>query len=297
MRCGTLPAVAEMLAGRYRLVDRIGTGGDEFWRAEDTVDPRTVGVRLLRSWPDEDTWYAERFLRNIEGLARNRVDGFVPILDFGVDSSVGVYLAVEFVDDESLATRLERLGPLEPGPTMRLVARAADALDAAHTLGVVHHGVRPRKMFPRPDGGLVLTDLWGGGFTVRLDAANVTVERARYVSPEEAKGEQAGTGADIYALGVVAHTCLAGRPPFDHENPLALALMQVRDLPPPLPDAVPAAVRALVAAALAKNEGDRPDAARLAAWARSIVDASESDGLTQQQDGAAPGMELRVEDQ
>jgi serine/threonine-protein kinase len=142
---------------------------------------------------------------------------------------------------------------------MALVAQAADALHAAHEMGVVHRDVKPGNLLVRPNGTLVLTD-FGIARSIgsaQLTAAGSVLGTASYISPEQAMGEQATRLSDVYALGVVAYQCLAGRRPFEGENPLEIAMRHVRETPPPLPPDTPPQVRAIVERAMAKDPAAR----------------------------------------
>ena len=197
--------------------------------------------------------------------------GVVDIYDYGSDPAAGAYLVMEYVEGDALSRTLARVGRLTPARTMALVAQAADALHAAHQTGVVHRDVKPGNLLVRPNGTLVLTD-FGIARSVgaaQLTAAGSVLGTASYISPEQAMGEQATALSDVYALGVVAYQCLAGRRPFEGENPLEIAMRHVREAPPPLPPDIPPAVRAIVERAMAKQPAARwPNAAAFGAVAR-----------------------------
>jgi serine/threonine-protein kinase len=166
---------------------------------------------------------------------------------------------MEYVEGDALSRTLARVGRLTPARTMALVAQAADALHAAHEMGVVHRDVKPGNLLVRPNGTLVLTD-FGIARSIgsaQLTAAGSVLGTASYISPEQAMGEQATRLSDVYALGVVAYQCLAGRRPFEGENPLEIAMRHVRETPPPLPPDIPPQVRAIVERAMAKDPGAR----------------------------------------
>jgi serine/threonine-protein kinase len=178
---------------------------------------------------------------------------------------------------------------------MALVAQAADALHAAHERGVVHRDVKPGNLLVRPNGTLVLTDfgIARAAGAAQLTAAGSVLGTASYISPEQAMGEQATALSDVYALGVVAYQCLAGRRPFEGGNPLEIAMRHVREAPPPLPPDIPPQVRAIVERAIAKDPGARwPAAAAFAAVARraagELAAMAGRPGLTPVTHGARP---------
>jgi serine/threonine protein kinase len=119
--------------------------------------------------------------------------------------------------------------------------------------------VKPGNLLVRPNGTLVLTDfgIARSAGAAQLTAAGSVLGTASYISPEQAMGEQATRLSDIYALGVVAYQCLAGRRPFEGENPLEIAMRHVREIPPPLPPDIPPPVRSIVERAMAKDPAAR----------------------------------------
>ncbi len=123
----------------------------------------------------------------------------------------------------------------------------------------MHRDVKPGNILVRTDGLVKLTDF---GIAKAADAVPVTrsgmvMGTAHYIAPEQASGSEAGPAGDVYSLGIVGYECLAGHRPFRAESAVAVAMMQVRDEPPPLPTTVPAAARALIEAVLVKDPTQR----------------------------------------
>ena len=138
--------------------------------------------------------------------------------------------------------------------------QAALALSDAHRAGMVHRDVKPGNLLVRrSDGAVKITDfgIARAADAVPLTQTGMVVGTAHYFSPEQAEGRVVGPATDVYSLGVVAYECLAGRRPFVADSPVAVALVQIRDEPPPLPPDVPAPVRALVLRVLAKDPRQR----------------------------------------
>jgi serine/threonine-protein kinase len=261
-----------ILGGRYRLEERIASGGmGDVWRCVDDVLGRTVAVKILLPSLLEETGFTERFRVEARTMATINHPGVVDIYDYGSDPAVGAYLVMEYVEGDALSRTLSRVGRLTPARTMALVAQAADALNAAHEKGIVHRDVKPGNLLVRPNGTLVLTDfgIARSAGAAQLTAAGSVLGTATYISPEQAMGEQATALSDIYALGVVAYQCLAGRRPFEGDNPLEIAMRHVRETPPPLPPDIPPQVRAIVERAMAKDPAARwPTASAFAGVAR-----------------------------
>ena len=153
---------------------------------------------------------------------------------------------------------------MEPHLVRSIVGQAALALGVAHEARVVHRDVKPPNILIRPDGVVKLTDF---GIARALDASGHTrlgemLGTPNYISPEQAKGEQATGASDLYALGVVAHEMLTGTRPFDRGTPIATAMSHINEPPPPLGDDVPDDLRRVVESLLEKDPLDRPLNAR-----------------------------------
>ncbi|MFU8853892.1 protein kinase domain-containing protein [Micromonospora sp. SL1-18] len=259
------------LGNRYRLDERIASGGmGDVWRGTDQVLGRTVAVKSLLPALLDEPGFAERFRGEARTMATINHPGVVDVYDFGSDQQIA-FLVMEYVEGDALSSTLSRVGRLTPARTMALLAQAADALHAAHEKGIVHRDVKPGNLLVRPNGTLVLTDfgIARSDLVGQLTAAGSVLGTASYISPEQATGAVATPASDVYALGVVAYQCLAGRRPFEGDNPLEIAMKHVRDAPRPLPADIPPQVKAIVERALAKDPAARwPSAAALASVAR-----------------------------
>jgi serine/threonine-protein kinase len=268
------------LGGRYRLDERIGGGGmGDVWRGTDEVLGRTVAVKIMLPALLDEPGFAERFRGEARTMARLKHAGVVNVYDYSSDAQTA-FLVMEYVDGDPLSRTLSRVGRLTAARTMALVAQAADALEAAHSLGIVHRDVKPGNLMVRANGTLVLTDFGiSRSEMAGLTGTGTVLGTASYLSPEQAAGQVATAASDVYALGVVAYQCLAGRRPFEGDNPLEIAMKHVRETPPPLPTDIPPAVREIVMRALAKEPANRwPSAAVLAAVARQAAATLGSPG-------------------
>ncbi|MFI5840990.1 protein kinase [Catenuloplanes sp. NPDC051500] len=267
-------APGTMLGGRYRLEDRIASGGmGDVWKGTDEVLGRTVAVKILLPALLDEHGFAERFRGEARTMATVNHPGVVDIYDYGSDSQVA-FLVMEYVEGDALSRTLGKVGRLTPARTMALVAQAADALHAAHQKGIVHRDVKPGNLLVRPNGTLVLTDfgIARSDMVGSLTVAGSVLGTAAYISPEQASGEVATPASDVYALGVVAYQCLSGRRPFEGDNPLDIAMRHVRDAPRPLPSDIPPQVRAIVERAMSKQPAGRyPSAAAMAVVARQAA--------------------------
>jgi eukaryotic-like serine/threonine-protein kinase len=268
-----------LLGDRYRLERRIAIGGmGEVWRAEDIVLSRTVAVKVLKSELTQEPTFLERFRTEARTTASLQANGIANVFDYG-EVAAGpdipvAYLVMEYVDGEPLSAQLARDGRLPAGRVLEIVRQAALALAEAHRVGMVHRDVKPGNLLVRrSDGAVKITDF---GIARAADAVPLTqngmvVGTAQYFSPEQAEGRVVGPPSDVYSLGVVAYECLAGRLPFVADSPLTVAMMQIRDVPPPLPPDVPGPVQALVMRTLAKDPRQRfADGGELAEAVRAV---------------------------
>lgn len=261
------------LGGRYRLDERIATGGmGDVWKAEDTVLGRVVAVKILQSALLEEPGFAERFRAEARAMATINHPGVVRVYDYGETEIDGggkvAYLVMEHVEGEALSRALNRVGRLTPERTMSLLAQAGEALQAAHDHGIVHRDVKPGNLLVRPDGKLVVIDfgIARSAMSGQLTTAGSILGTASYVSPEQASGSSEITPAsDVYSLGVVGYQCMSGRRPFEGENPLQVAMKHIQDVPPPLPADVPVGIREVIERAMAKDPAQRwPSASAMA---------------------------------
>lgn len=266
-----------MIGGRYRLLERIGAGGmGEVWRARDTELEREVALKLLAMHHVADPVAIERFRREAIALAALQHPHVVGVYDAGTSDDVA-YLVMELLPGPSLATRLEREGPLPQEEVRRLGAQVAAGLAAAHAAGIVHRDIKPANVVTDRTGAVKLVDFGIARDVVApaepLTQTNTIVGSAPYVSPEQFEGRPADARGDLYALGCLLTALLTGRPPYDGQTPVALAHQHLTVTLPPTAQRCPGtepALAGLIDELLAKDPDRRPSsaaavAARLAA--------------------------------
>lgn len=255
------PVDGRPLAGRYELINRIGSGGmGTVWVARDRVLDRRVAVKILHPHLAGDPAVRARFSREATTISRLRHPGIVALYDIIVDPPA---LVLELIEGRDLAAVLAAHGPLDP-PTAVAVARAAAAaLDVAHRRGVVHRDVCPANILVSDDGRVVLADF---GIARLLDdrtglTGDAVVGTAAYLAPEQVTGAGVGPAADVWALGAVLFEMLTGRPPFRGPTPVATATARIGAAAPPVTrwaPATPADLVELVGRMLAPDPADRP---------------------------------------
>ena len=259
------------LGERYRLDSRIGAGGmGEVWQAFDEVLGRVVAVKAMLPEVADEPDFARRFQIEAKSMASVNHPAVASIHDYGRSNGI-TFLVMEFIDGESLAQVLRRAGRLSPAETMRLIAQAADGLQAVHDRGIVHRDIKPANLLIRRNGALLITDF---GISRTQDGTHLTVSGAilgtpTYLSPEQVLGQPATALSDVYSLGLTAYECLAGRRPFGGDNPYAVALQRLQVAPATLTGNAPGPVLEVIERSLAVEPAHRwPSAAALADAAR-----------------------------
>ena len=258
-----------LLAGRYRLDRRIGSGGmGHVWAAHDTVLSRDVAVKVQQFDPQGDRAAFERFVREARIAAGLQHPNVVTIFDSGTDRHTA-FLVMELLPGPTLDGYVAQHGPLPEREAVYLAAQVGSGLDAAHAAGVVHRDIKPANLMFDAHGTLKIVDFGIAHLAQtaaeRLTAPNTVIGSLPYLSPEQLQGRPADERSDLYALGCVITTMLTGRPPFDAEHPLAYAHQHVSATPPRICDRRPdidPALDVLVAQLLSKSPQDRPQSAR-----------------------------------
>lgn len=254
------------VAGRYRLEERIGSGGmAEVWRAVDTRTGATVAVKRLHPGVAGDATARARFRREIEAARAVSHPAAVRVLDAGTDDDAP-WLVMDHVAGGSLADRLQAGVELPPGDVARIGADVAGALSALHAAGIVHRDITPSNVLLPPDGGARLGDFgiartWDGSAVEDVTLTGDLVGTLRFVAPEVLAGDPVGPAADVWALGAVMYEAATGRRPFDASSPAALLDSQ-RTVPPM--DGVDPALAPIVSQMLDPHPAGRPAATAVA---------------------------------
>jgi eukaryotic-like serine/threonine-protein kinase len=234
--CRRLSVQGEVLAGRYQLMEYLGSGGmGRVWEAWDATLGRVVAVKLLAPLPGDGA-AAERFQREAHAAARLTAPGIAAVYDFGRASGGRLFLVMELVRGQSLAAMLSTQGPLAPTRVAELGGQAARALAVAHAGGVVHRDVKPGNLLIAEDGTLKVVDFGIAKVTddVTEGLTSAGLGTPSYTSPEQGMGQPVGPAADLYALGCVLYEALAGHPPFTADNAVGLIFQHVNAEPTPL---------------------------------------------------------------
>jgi class 3 adenylate cyclase/ABC-type oligopeptide transport system substrate-binding subunit/streptogramin lyase len=247
----------------YRIERLLGEGGTgAVYLAIDESLDRPVALKLLPLELSRDERFRKRFLREARTAAGLEHPGIVPIYAAG-EADGQLYLAMRHVGGADLRRILERDGRLEPERAIRILAPVAEALDAAHSQGLVHRDVKPGNILVEEDDRAFLADfgLAKHAATVnslsREGAFSGTID---YIAPEQIEGGEVDGRADVYALACVLFESLTGRPPFERETDVAVVFAHLKDPPPALstlrPE-LPVELDLVLARGMAKDPDDR----------------------------------------
>ncbi|MGK3967862.1 protein kinase [Sorangium sp. So ce118] len=235
----------QVLVGRYRLIRPLRSGSmGTVWRADDLTLGSPVAIKRLGPLYAKDEAVRARFYQEAQAAAALRSPNVVQILDHGVDDDVP-FIAMELLEGEDLAHRLERTGPLSPADTVRIFADVARAVRKAHDAGIVHRDLKPDNIFlARDDDREVAKVLDFGVAKTRMSGAEgmgtqagVLIGTLPYMSPEQAQGAAVDYRSDLWALGVIAFECVCGRPAITAEAPGAM-ILEICSEPLPVPSQV-----------------------------------------------------------
>ncbi len=240
------------------------------WLAEHVMLGRQVAIKVLHREASVRPELVTRFFNEAKAATAISDPGIVQIFDFGQHSDGNAYIVMELLSGEPLDQRLGRMGRLALGPSLRILRQVAASLGAAHQRGIVHRDLKPENVFLVRD-----PEVAGGERTKVLDFGIAKIDSDRsvkthtkavmgtptFMSPEQCKGAgQVDQRSDVYSLGCMLFTLLAGRPPFEGDGPGDVIAMHLRE-PPPAPSTMvpglPPAIDALVLRCLAKDRTQR----------------------------------------
>lgn len=266
--------VGQTLGGRYRVTALLGSGGmGAVYRAEHTQLLKTVALKVLNPEMASHREAMLRFEREAMVSARIVHPHVVNATDSGRLPDGSLYLVLEYVSGQSLRDLRDAEAPLAPARALGIGAQIADALAAAHKAEIVHRDLKPGNvMVLSHDGNPEFVKVLDFGLARVLGETGPAEEpltrtgsifgTPEYMSPEQARGEVVDHRADLYSLGVILYELLAGKPPFQAPELVAVLIKHIQEPPPPLPTEVPAPIAEYVLSLLEKHPDRRPSDAR-----------------------------------
>ncbi|CAN5695834.1 Stk1 family PASTA domain-containing Ser/Thr kinase [soil metagenome] len=243
----------DLVDKRYSVLGTLGGGGmGQVYLARDELLGREVALKVLRPQHAENQDFVERFRREAKNAAALSHPNIVSVYDAGEGPDGVPYMAMEHIGGGTLGEHIEREAPLDSLEAAGISLQVARALEEAHESGVIHRDIKPLNIFLVEEaissegtsevapGGVPPGSIKVGDFGIARAAAETAMTETslilgtvRYLSPEQATGDEVGPTSDLYSLGVVLYEMLTGEVPFDAENPIAIAMKHVSDEPEP----------------------------------------------------------------
>ena len=251
--------------GEYQLLRRLGVGGmSEVYLAQQESLQRRVAFKVLKSDLAEDQAYVRRFHKEAQAAASLVHANIVQIHEVGCIDGVH-YIAQEYVPGQNLAQYLARHGAVDIELAISIIFQVAAALGRAGRQGIIHRDIKPANIMLSSTGEVKVADfglarIISDGDGVDATQVGITMGTPLYMSPEQAEGEKVDPRSDIYSLGVTAYQMLAGRPPFEGETALSIAVQHLKRDPEPLTElrpGIPPQLAAMVHRMLEKDPQSR----------------------------------------
>lgn len=260
--------IGAILNRKYRVISLIGSGGMAMvYKAVHMSNRRYVAIKVLKEEYKDDREFLRRFSREATAVLNLSHENIVRAYDVGEFNGLP-YIVMEYVEGHTLKALIEQNGKLPVRTAIGITCQILDALQAAHSHGIIHRDVKPQNVIVTAKGKAKLTDF---GIAREANASTVTFSghqllgSVHYISPEQAKGELATESSDLYSVGVSLYEMLTGEVPFSAESTVSVALMHIQQevLPPLSIDPnIPLSLNDIVLRTLEKDPKRRYDSAR-----------------------------------
>jgi serine/threonine protein kinase len=228
------PPQMQGLGGRYVLQAEIARGSaTSIYRALDRESGRTVALRVFNPRFQTDPRFVIRFRKRMLAIAGISHENLVAVLDYGALDG-RYFIAMEWISGVDLRTYLVEHGPLSTGLASYIAGKVCAALDAVHSTGLDHRGIKSQNVLLTGDGAIKVSDVGLSGLYSEsgLSRTNVMVEGVGFMSPEQARGAEVGPRSDIYSVGVLLYEMLTNRLPFESTDAWEVLRMHVNEQPP-----------------------------------------------------------------
>lgn len=253
--------IGQLLDGRYELLEVIGTGGMAVvYKARCHRLNRLVAVKVLKDEFSADEDFLRRFRAEGEAVAMLSHPNIVQVFDVSASEDAN-YIVMELIDGISLKQYMEVKGILNWKETLHFATQIAKGLEHAHSRGIVHRDIKPHNVMVLKNGSVKVMDF---GIAQVMNKSNTLTKEAlgsvHYISPEQAKGSFTDSRSDIYSLGVVMFEMMTGRPPYDGDSPVAVAIQHINGgapRPTSLNPNIPVGMEQIIMKAMALEPKDR----------------------------------------
>ncbi|MBQ2085219.1 MAG: Stk1 family PASTA domain-containing Ser/Thr kinase [Oscillospiraceae bacterium] len=254
--------IGRRLDGRYQIDRQIGVGGMSYvYKATDLNDGSTVAVKILKDEYAGVTDLVRRFRNESKAVRMLSHENIVKVLDVNYSDSVQ-YIVMEYLEGITLKQYMEKYGVLNWKQTVSFSEQLLKALQHAHDRGIVHRDMKPQNVMITRDGKLKVMDFGIARFS-RSSLHTITdkaIGTVHYISPEQAKGDETDSRADIYSVGVMMYEMCTGKLPFDADSPVSIALMQISEQAKNISDInpdVPDGLQRIIEKAMEKDPNNR----------------------------------------
>ena len=225
--------IGRLLDNRYEILEVIGTGGMAVvYKARCHRLNRLVAIKILKDDLSQDEEFRRRFHAESQAVAMLSHPNIMSVYDVSTTDEAD-YIVMELIDGITLKQYMEKKGVLNWKETLHFGMQIAKALEHAHSRGIVHRDIKPHNIMVLKNGSVKVTDF---GIARIMSKSNTLTKEAlgsvHYISPEQAKGGRVDARSDLYSLGVVMYEMMTGRPPYDGESPVAVAIQHINGTPP-----------------------------------------------------------------
>ena len=225
--------IGKKLDGRYEITELIGVGGmAEVYKGVDVIDNKTVAIKILKKEFAENEEFLRRFRNESKAIAVLSHPNIVKIYDVGFSEKIQ-YIVMEYIDGITLKEYIEEEKVLTWKDTIHFVIQILRALQHAHDKGIVHRDIKPQNIMMFTDGTIKVMDFGIAKFASEQGktATDQAIGSVHYISPEQASGNVTDAKSDIYSVGAMMYEMLTGQKAFDSDNPVAIAVMHMKDIP------------------------------------------------------------------
>ena len=254
--------VGKRLDGRYEIMEVIGVGGMAVvYKAFDNIDHRIVAVKILKSEYLANEEFKRRFRNESKAVAVLSHPNIVKVFDVSFGDAIQ-YIVMEYIEGITLKNYITQQGIVDPREAIYFITQVLRALKHAHDKGIVHRDIKPQNILLISDGTIKVTDF--GIARISENATRTMTDGAigsvHYISPEQAKGSIKDSRTDLYAVGVILYEMLTGKLPFQSDNAVSVALMQLQNdpvKPREINSSIAEGLEEIIIHAMQKNVADR----------------------------------------
>ncbi len=260
--------IGRLLDNRYEILEVIGTGGMAVvYKARCHRLNRLVAIKILKDDNLGDEDFRRRFHAESQAVAMLSHPNIVSVYDVST-SVMADYIVMELIEGITLKQYMKKKGVLNWKETLHFAMQIAKALEHAHSKGIVHRDIKPHNVMVLKNGSVKVMDF---GIARLISKGNTLTKEAlgsvHYISPEQAKGGRVDNRSDIYSLGVVMYEMMTGRPPYEGESPVSVAIQHINGgaaMPSVFNPNIPGGLEQIIMRAMAKSVANRyPSATRM----------------------------------